>query len=147
MLSKPNAGWVDINIGGYILSASYLTDIPMDFLNSVISSLKNNLPVSIFVDEEGRENIICAFYDEVFIIVKEENDDLIEYKKIDMDFNLFRKSIIDDIEMNFNEWINWNMERDVEVLKAREDELRTKLFDAKECYKKKFERLTAKKIL
>ena len=126
MFSKPNGGWVDINIGGYILSASYLTDIPMDFLNSVISSLKNNLPVSIFVDEEGRENIICAFYDEVFIIAKEENGDLIEYKKIDMDFNLFRKSIIDDIEMNFNEWINWNMERDVEVLKAREDELRTK---------------------
>ena len=39
------------------------------------------------------------------------------------------------------------MERDVEVLKAREDELRTKLFDAKEFYKKKFERRTAKRVL
>lgn len=135
MLSKPNGGWVDINIGEYTLNASYLTDIPMDFLNSVISSLKNNLPVSIFVDEEGIESLICAFYDEVFIIAKEENDDLIEYKKIDMDFNLFRKSIIDDIEMNFNDWINWNMEHDVEVLKEREEDLRTKLSAAKECYK------------
>lgn len=135
MLSKPNGGWGDINIGEYTLNASYLTDIPMDFLNSVISSLKNNLPVSIFVDEEGIESLICAFYDEVFIIAKEENDDLIEYKKIDMDFNLFRKSIIDDIEMNFNDWINWNMEHDVEVLKEREEDLRTKLSAAKECYK------------
>ncbi len=137
MFSKPHGGWVDINIGEYILSASYLTDIPMDFLNSVISSLKYNLPVSIFVDEEGTENLICAFYDEVFIIAKEENGDLIEYKKIDMDFNLFRKTIIDEIEMNFNEWVNWNTKRDIEVLKAREDELRKKLFDAKECYKNK----------
>ena len=52
-----------------------------------------------------------------------------------MDFNLFRKSIIDDIEMNFNDWINWNMEHDVEVLKEREEDLRTKLSVAKECYK------------
>lgn len=135
MLSKPNGGWADINIGEYTLNASCLTDIPMDFLNSVISSLKNNLPVSIFVDEEGIESLICAFYDEVFIIAKEENHDLIEYKKIDIDFNLFRKSIIDDIEMNFNDWINWNMEHDVEVLKEREEELRTKLSAAKEYYK------------
>ena len=36
MFSKPKAGWVDINIGNYEISASYLTDIPMDFLNSLI---------------------------------------------------------------------------------------------------------------
>ena len=69
MFSKPKAGWVDINIGNYEISASYLTDIPMDFLNSLINSLENNLPFSVFIDEEGIENILCAYYDEVFIII------------------------------------------------------------------------------
>ena len=84
MFSKPDFGWVDINIGGYILNASYLTDIPIDFLDSLISSLKNNLPFSVFIDEEGIEDIICAYYDEVFIIKKD--DDIVEYTKIDMNF-------------------------------------------------------------
>ena len=134
MFSKPKGGWVDINIGGYTLNGSYLTDIPMNFLDSLISSLKSNLPVSIFIDEEGVENIICAYFNEVFIIVK--NGDEIEYKKIDMDFNLFRKDIIDDIEKYLNEWINWNMIDDVAELKNRENELSTKLSIAKESFKK-----------
>lgn len=134
MFSKPTGGWVDINIGNYTLTGSYLTDIPMDFLDSLISSLKSNLPVSIFIDEEGVENIICAYFNEVFIIVK--NTDEIEYKKIDMDFNIFRKDIIDDIEKYLKEWINWNMIDDVEELKNRENELRTKLSIAKESFKK-----------
>lgn len=134
MFSKPNGGWVDINIGDYTLNGSYLTDIPMDFLDSLIASLKSNLPVSVFIDEEGVENIICAYFNEVFIIVK--NADIVEYKKIDMDFNLFRKNIINDIEKYLNEWINWNMIDDVEVLKNRENELRTKLSIVKESLKK-----------
>ena len=92
------------------------------------------LPVSVFIDEEGVENIICAYFNEVFIIVK--NGDVVEYKKIDMDFNLFRKDIINGIEKYLNEWINWNMIDDVEALKNRENELNTKLSIAKESFKK-----------
>lgn len=134
MFSKPEVGWVDINIGGYTINGSYLTDIPMDFLDSLISSLKSNLPISIFIDEEGIEDIICAYYNEVYIIVR--NGDDVEYKKIDMDFNLLRKEIINGIETYLNEWINWNMDDDVKVLKNRENELRTKLSIAKEFFKK-----------
>ena len=134
MFSRPKVGWVDINIGGYIINGSYLTDIPMDFLDSLIPSLKSNLPVSIFIDEEGIEDIICAYYNEVYIMVRDGDD--VEYKKIDMDFNLFRKEIINGIETYLNEWINWNMDEDVEGLKNRENELRTKLSLAKEYLKK-----------
>lgn len=134
MFSRPKVGWVDINIGGYTINGSYLTDIPMDFLDSLIPSLKSNLPVSIFIDEEGIEDIICAYYNEVYIMVRDGDD--VEYKKIDMDFNLFRKEIIKGIETYLNEWINWNMDKDAEVLKNRENELRTKLSLAKEYLKK-----------
>ncbi len=134
MFGKPKAGWVDINIGNYTISASYLTDIPMDFLNSLINSLENNLPFSVFIDEEGLENILCAYYHGVFIITM--IDDNIEYKKIDMDFNIFRVKIIKDIEKYFNDWVVWNMENDPKILKSREIELRNKLSIAKEKLKK-----------
>ena len=134
MFSKPAAGWVNINIGHYTISGSYLTDIPMDFLNSLINSLENNLPFSVFIDEEGIEDILCAYYDEVFIIIKDGNN--VEYKKIDMDFNTFRAEIVKDIEIYFNDWIVWSMEHDSKILKSREIELRNKLSIAKEKLKK-----------
>ncbi len=134
MFSKPKAGWVDINIGHYIISASYLTDIPMDFLNSLINSLENNLPFSVFIDEEGIEDVLCAYYDEIFIIIMSGNN--VEYKKIDMDFNAFRAEIVKDIEKYLNDWIDWNMNDDSQILKSREIELRNKLSIAKEKLKK-----------
>lgn len=133
MFSKPKNGWVNIKIEDYKINGSYLTDIPMNFLDSVISSLKSNLPISIFIDEEGSENIICAYYDEIYIIVKHDD---VEYKRIDMSFNLFRKNIINGIEMYLNEWINWNMDDDVEELKNRENEFKEKLSIAKDYINK-----------
>lgn len=130
MFSKPKAGWVDINIGDYTISASYLTDIPIDFLNSLINSLENNLPFSVFIDEEGIENLLCAYYDKVFIIIM--NGSNVEYKKIDMDFNTFRAEIVKDIEIYLNDWIDWNMKDDSKMLKSREIELRNKLSIVKE---------------
>ena len=100
----------------------------------VINSLENNLPFSVFIDEEGLENILCAYYHGVFIITM--IDDNIEYKKIDMDFNIFRVKIIKDIEKYFNDWVVWNMENDPKILKSREIELRNKLSIAKEKLKK-----------
>lgn len=106
----------------------------MDFLNSLINSLENNLPFSVFIDEEGIENILCAYYHGIFIITMEGSN--VEYKKIDMDFNTFRADIIKDIEIYLNNWIDWKMEDDSQILKNREIELRNKLSIAKEKLKK-----------
>lgn len=133
MFSRPKGGWVDITIGNYIIQGSYLTDIPMNFLDSLICSLENNTPVFIFIDEEGVENIICAYYNEVFIIVKD--GDNVEYKKVDIDFNKFRRNIINGIENYFDEWVNWNMCDNNKILKNRKIELEEKINKAKELLK------------
>ena len=136
MFGKPKAGWVNINIGNYIINGSYLTDIPMDFLNSLINSLENNLPFSVFIDEEGTEDILCAYYDGVFIIKKIEGNDNVEYIKIDMDYAAFRLEVVKGIEIYLNDWVVWNMEDNPEISKSREIELRNKLSIVKEKLKK-----------
>ncbi len=105
----------------------------MNFLDSLICSLENNTPVSVFIDEEGVENIICAYYNEVFIIVKD--GDNVEYKKVDIDFNKFRRNIINGIENYFDEWVNWNMCDNNKILKNRKFELEEKINKAKELLK------------
>ena len=40
MFSKPEYGWVWISVGDCRIEGSYLTDIPMDFLNALINSLE-----------------------------------------------------------------------------------------------------------
>ena len=133
MFSRPKGGWVDITIGNYIIQGSYLTDIPMNFLDSLICSLENNTPVSVFIDEEGVEDIICAYYNEIFIIVKDEDN--VEYKKVNIDFNKFRRNIINGIENYFDEWVNWNMCDNNKILKNRKIELEEKINKAKELLK------------
>lgn len=60
----------------------------------------------------------------------------VEYKKIDMDFNTFRIEVVKDIEIYLNEWINWKINNNPQILKNRELELRNKLSIAKEKLKK-----------
>ena len=35
--------------------------------NDLFCSLENNIPVSVFIDEEGVEDIICAYYNEMYL--------------------------------------------------------------------------------
>ena len=62
MFGKPIHGWTAIDIGEYHGNGSYLTDIPFDFLDAAIHSLENNVPFTLFVDEEGCESYITSYY-------------------------------------------------------------------------------------
>ena len=72
LFSKPKNGWVNINIGDHIIGASYVTDVPMDFLNALISHCKYGTPFSVYVDEEGQEDIICLCGNFIIISVLNE---------------------------------------------------------------------------
>lgn len=136
MFSKPNSGWVDIKIGNYNINASYLTDVPVDFLNSLISSLENNLPISVLLDEEGIEDLIVVFYGNSYILV-EDNEKYIETKIEKVDFDEFRRQIIEGIEKYFNDWVNWNLGDDSSTLQKREKILREKINVAKKLLSEK----------
>ena len=134
LFSKPEGGWVDINIGDYIMCASYLTDVPMDFLNTLIASLKYNIPICVYIDEEGFEDFLCVFGNMLTISRMIEVSG--EMKQVDFKFNrinynAFVREIILGIEEYFDDWVNWNMNPD-EDLKLRAKKIQEKLNEAKE---------------
>lgn len=138
MFSKPKYGWTNINLGDFKGRGSYLTDIPLDCLNSFINALKCSLPASIYFDEEGSEFILVADFNGVYIISEREKTELI---KIDIDFLDLIKEVIKDIEDNFNDWLLWmdyyeeHSLNNNEALKIRKNSIENKLNTLKSMLK------------
>lgn len=71
MLTKPRHGWTDVIVCDQNLgTASYLTDVPMDTLISMIAYLQpdNALPFGIQYDAEGYFFGLQEFNDEIFFV-------------------------------------------------------------------------------
>lgn len=137
LFSEPQNGWVNINIEGYeyVIGASYLTDIPMDFLNAIIAHFKFGIPISVFADEEGSENIICLNGNIIVISLLQETK-VISCKALMIDNTSFIKGVLSGIERYFNEWVHWFLEDDEKAIHKRAIELKVKLDEAKELAEK-----------
>lgn len=68
MLSKPVNGWTTVSIKDFQAEASYLVDIPFEWLNACLNGFKYKIPISLFIDEEGSECFITTYYDVTHII-------------------------------------------------------------------------------
>lgn len=134
LFSKPKNGWVNINIGDHIIGASYVTDVPMDFLNALISHCKYGTPFSVYVDEEGQEDIICLCGNLIIISVLNEME-VINNRTIRVNNVAFINDIIYGMEEYFDSWVGWFLDYDEELNKKRAIELREKLTEAKELAK------------
>lgn len=131
LFSKPKGGWVNINIGDYVIDASDLTDVPVDYLNALIASLKYEVPICVYIDEEGREDIICVIGDMLTISIMEDRRQ-VDFKTLKIDYNAFVKEIILGVEEYFDHWVKWSIDDDEEKLKLRAKKLQGKINEAKE---------------
>lgn len=136
MFGKPVVGWVEIMIGELQLSGSYLTDIPYDALQACIHSIKNNAPLTLYIDEEGTTDFIVSYYNSTYVI---RESDEIEYYSCNKDFRELIKEIIEDIERDFSEWIIefTYLDDEEELYKKWVKQLKGLLEDAKELIKNK----------
>lgn len=109
MLEKPYVGWTNIKIKNWSDRASYLTDIHLDFLNSLINSYKNYTVASIKYDAEGWEGIIVIDDYSTYIIKYEDKSDKPYVLEIEIDKDDVSKELIKDIENNLEEWCAWDI--------------------------------------
>ena len=59
MLSRPQHGWTDFSLGNSVYCLSYLTDIPLDWLERAIFGLQTFQPFEVYgYCEPGR--LVCA---------------------------------------------------------------------------------------
>lgn len=131
MIEKPKYGWTNIKLNYDVYSASYLTDVPTDCLDSLINSFYTDLPFCVNFDTEGSYfTIICSpyIYDEVEVIKYENEKILITYENIN--FKQLCEEIYNDINDNLDDWVNWWLDEEDKDNK-RKNELKFKLDELK----------------
>lgn len=111
MLSVPMHGWVDITIGDWSDRASYLTDLPCDLLDALITKLQNWIPTCISCDAEGWEYIIVFDSHNIHIIESKDDFSLISIEK---SIREVAEEVYNDISEHVYEWSLWNYDTEDE---------------------------------
>jgi len=124
MLTKPEYGWVYLQLGNFSERASYMTDIPNDCLDAFIYALQNNSPTVVYFDAEGWDfHLVASWYGSYVILDKDA------VKVFEINKNVFElaKELYEDINNNFDDWLNWGYAFDEEEIKEYKGKLITKL--------------------
>jgi len=107
MLTKPEHGWINLQINDFSERASYMTDIPNECLDAFINALQNSTPAVIFFDAEGWDFHLVASYYCSYIIVDKDDAKLFTVSK---NIHSLAKELYDDIKNNLDDWTNWYLD-------------------------------------
>lgn len=124
MFTKPKYGWTNLKLDKYSLRASYLTDVPFDCLDSFIYGIKNNKPICIYFDAEGWDYYLVSNWYNSWIILNKEETELCPIKE---NIRQLGKMLAENIELYFNEWLEWDYFDDEVERNDRRIVLTTKL--------------------
>lgn len=115
MFTKPSFGWTNLKLSNdFSFPASYLTDIPNDFIKALTIALKNNVSTAVYIDGESKGECLILFdMAENCISTISYNDNTREVREF---YNitplLFAQEFIKSLEDNREEWENWMCEDD-----------------------------------
>ena len=101
MLSNPEYGWCNFELGEFKGSPSYLTDVPVDILEMCIDYKKKNASICYF-DEEGSDFVLIFANGEVYVIATREDSMLYRFPETTPEALI--EEIILDIERNLDLW-------------------------------------------
>lgn len=128
MISNPKHGWCDFKLGTFVGTPSYLTDVPIDILNTFINYHKHGVGASWF-DEEGSEFTLVINPYSIFVIEEKDQPVLHDFSEIKLD-NL-EKELITDIESNLNGWADFIVSDDKDDFHTHRAEIKLALRDLK----------------
>ena len=142
MLSTPENGWVKVTVGDFQTEASYLTDLPFEWLRGCINSLRYNLPLSLFIEEEGTVCYINAYYPVTHIICEDSDFSASVHTVRDLDMLDLTYQIICDIRADFEAWVTWyDFEQGEAHFARRRTELAALLNEAEEALRLRAEKM------
>ena len=110
MLSKPQHGWTHFTLGELCFSLSYITNIPLEWLDRAIFGMETLLPFEVSgYCEPGRMGWTVDLFECRIVFENDrcrQNDRISEVAPINMlDFcSQLHKDLLDHIE----DWQNWN---------------------------------------
>lgn len=113
VLERPLNGWVNIHICDFKERASYLTDVPIDILQSLIAAYNHHIPAAIKFDAEGWEWILIIDDFDIHIITDDgDYEEQFTYCNYEIDRSDFTQKVISDILRDIDDWAAWSSDID-----------------------------------
>ena len=137
LLSRPKHGWTTFCLCDKPYNLSYLTCLPIDWLNAAIQGLEQLTPFAVHgFCEPGRFLCIVSYWN-CHIIVEDDDEsplveDEIEREVIHVSMIDFCKMLHENIKKNIDAWCNWdnrNNENTLKEMKIQIDILLNKLYE------------------
>lgn len=113
MLSKPSAGWTDFRLGKTVYGLSYLTAVPLNWLEQAIHGLETLMPFTVYGFCEPGAVFCLVGYRKCYIIFDREEEeglspDGAHFETVDVNMLDFCKSLYTDINQNIDAWSQWS---------------------------------------
>ena len=142
ILSKPTNGWTYFCLEGHNHRLSYMTYVPLDWLNAAIYGLENLTPFALEGFSEPRRFLCLVSYWNCHIIV--ENDEKFPLLESELERSFihitmldFCKMLYSDIKNNIAEWSDWKARNDNAEKEKTREEILSRLEKLEELIKKR----------
>lgn len=105
MIKSVEHGWLNIEINGYTIKASYVKDSINDLLKAIILAMKTGVSTTVVFDAEEYRDILIISDTDLLVLTNNDSDtDDFYFKEvsyIDIKIEQFAKEIRDDILANY----------------------------------------------
>lgn len=112
MLSSPQSGWTDFTLGDPWCSLSYVTNVPMDWLEAAICGLESHQPFTVYGLCEPGRLMVTVERDECLVRFDERERDRFALEDfpaetVPVDMLTFCQCLYDDISTQLSAWSRW----------------------------------------
>lgn len=125
MIGQPKFGWTHVTIGDFEAPASYLTDVPLEIIDALISGYRYGVDPAVTFDAEGYVYtvVVSNYWSKVYVIL--ERDEEPELFVFDIAMNDFALEVLHDIEDDLDGWANFVFHDDKDETSKRREYLLT----------------------
>ena len=138
MLSKPEHGWTDFSLGESCYSLSYLSNIPLEWLERAIFGLETLLPFDVYGYCEPGRMVCTVDFLECRITFEDERPSKRDssFETVPVHMLDFFKSLHEDISGHIDDWTKWNSSYNLtkEEIQSRLDRLQKLICIKENCF-------------
>lgn len=134
MISNPKYGWCTFQLGDFLGSPSYLTDVPLELLEAFLNYHENGYGVAVF-DEEGPYFTLVLTSYNLGIYLIDEKEEPVLHNFCDFKVEDLERELISDLEGDMNGWANFLTDNDPEEISMHRNEIRQKIARLKKYWK------------
>ena len=118
MISNPEYGWCNFDLGDFHGTPSYITDVVTDIIEFFIKGIQTGRSIAFF-DEEGSEFTLIMNPHSFYLIEEDKECNTRLHDFSEMNISKLIQELITDVEKDIDGWIWFNATNEAEAEKEK----------------------------